>query len=280
VTLITVVALVVAAVFVRWLFRQGGQVIISGPPAKPADQCVAQADGYTGSMTPEQAGNAAIIVGVAIRRGLPARASTIALVTAWQESSLRNLDYGDRDSLGLFQQRPSQGWGTAKQIMNPWYASGRFYDELVKVKNWQTGDINDVAQAVQRSGFPDAYRQHESAGRAWAATLTGHSAAGVTCITNTGPGGGDTELMALLTKVWGDKLTVDQQFSVITINAPDAQTAWSVATMSMAQLAASGIVSVEVGDQYLVTDPLSLADWQYTDPAAALPDTRVVLTLR
>jgi len=257
-------------------------VLLNEDPIVPIDHCVATAGGYTGSMTPEQAGNAAIIVGESIRRGLPARAATIALVTAWQESSLRNLDYGDRDSLGLFQQRPSQGWGTPKQIMDPWYAAGKFYDALVKLKHWQSDDITAVAQAVQNSAFPDAYRKHEDAGRAWASTLTGQTAAGVRCVTNDGPGG-DGDLTPLLTKVWGKKLGVTQQGQVITINAPDIETAWSAAQLSMAQLAASGIASVQVGAWYLQVDPLSLADWHnvaQTPLLQAIPDNQVVLILR
>ena len=81
----------------------------------------------------EQSGNAALIAAVAVQRGLPARAATIALATAYQESDLRNLEYGDRDSLGLFQQRPSQGWGTREEILDPHYAAGAFYDALVQV---------------------------------------------------------------------------------------------------------------------------------------------------
>jgi hypothetical protein len=69
------------------------------------------------------------------------------------------------DSVGLFQQRPSQGWGTVAQLMDPRYASGAFYDRLVKVSGWQNLSVNDAAQAVQRSGFPDAYQKHESAAR-------------------------------------------------------------------------------------------------------------------
>ncbi|NDU79159.1 hypothetical protein GWI34_42250, partial [Actinomadura sp. DSM 109109] len=117
-----------------------------------------------------------------IRRGLPTRAAAIALTTAMQESKLRNIDYGDRDSLGLFQQRPSQGWGTAKQIMDPWYSSGKFYGELVKFSNWKTVSINDAAQQVQRSGYPEAYRKHEPLAKAWASALTGHSPSALTCI--------------------------------------------------------------------------------------------------
>ncbi len=83
------------------------------------------------------------------------------MATVYQETGIRNLDYGDRDSVGLFQQRPSQGWGTAEQLMDPYYATGKFYDALVKIDGWETGDINDVAQQVQRSGYPEAYRDHE-----------------------------------------------------------------------------------------------------------------------
>ena len=109
------------------------------------------------ALTDEQVGNARTIAQVARDRGLPDRAAVIALATAMQESSLRNLDYGDRDSLGLFQQRPSQGWGTPEQVQDPVYAAGIFYDRLVRVPDWQTGDLSLVADSVQRSAYPLAY---------------------------------------------------------------------------------------------------------------------------
>jgi hypothetical protein len=112
-------------------------------------------------LSTEQAANAGTIAGVARARGLPDRAIVIALATAQQESRLRNLDYGDRDSLGLFQQRPSQGWGTEAQVQDPVYAAGIFYDRLVTVPGWDTGRLTDVAQTVQRSGYPEAYQQWE-----------------------------------------------------------------------------------------------------------------------
>jgi hypothetical protein len=113
------------------------------------------------TLTTEQASSAATIAAVGRARGLPDRAVVIALATAQQESRLRNLDYGDRDSLGLFQQRPSQGWGTEAQVQDPVYAAGIFYDRLVEVPGWDTGRLTEVAQAVQRSGFPEAYQQWE-----------------------------------------------------------------------------------------------------------------------
>ncbi|MEW2413868.1 hypothetical protein AB0953_09095 [Streptomyces sp. NPDC046866] len=112
-------------------------------------------------MTPEQAANAATIAAVGVAKGLPDRAVTIALATAMQESALRNLDHGDRDSLGLFQQRPSQGWGTPEQIMDPVYSAGIFYDRLVEIKGYSRLPLTEAAQRVQLSGFPQAYAKHE-----------------------------------------------------------------------------------------------------------------------
>ena len=126
------------------------------------EHCTATAAGTMTQVDPEQAGNAAIIAGVAWDRGLPDRAVVIALATAQQESGLRNIDYGDRDSLGLFQQRPSQGWGTEAQVQDAVYAAGIFYDRLVQVPGWDSGRLTDVAQTVQRSGFPEAYQKHEA----------------------------------------------------------------------------------------------------------------------
>lgn len=93
---------------------------------------------------------------------VPRKGQIIALATAMQESRLRNLGYGDRDSLGLFQQRPSQGWGSAEQIRDPTYASEQFYKHLLKVDGWQQMTVAQAAQAVQKSGLPDAYAQWES----------------------------------------------------------------------------------------------------------------------
>jgi hypothetical protein len=118
-------------------------------------QCALPATGIR--LTGEQIGNARTIAQVGYERGLPERAVVIALATAMQESRLRNLDYGDRDSLGLFQQRPSQGWGTPEQVQDPVYAAGEFYERLVQVPDWQTGELTLVADAVQRSAFPFAY---------------------------------------------------------------------------------------------------------------------------
>jgi hypothetical protein len=127
-----------------------------GVPPVPGHCTVA---GLSMTLTSEQVANAATIAQVARDRGLPERAVVIALATAQQESRLRNLDYGDRDSLGLFQQRPSSGWGTEAQVQDPVYAANKFYDHLVGIPGWETGRLTAVAQAVQRSAYPDAYAQ-------------------------------------------------------------------------------------------------------------------------
>ncbi|WP_198358140.1 C40 family peptidase [Streptomyces fildesensis] len=92
---------------------------------------------------------------------LPVRGQIVALATALQESGLHNLTYGDRDSLGLFQQRPSQEWGTAAQILDPVHASTSFYTALKEVSGWESMTVTQAAQAVQRSGFPNAYAKWE-----------------------------------------------------------------------------------------------------------------------
>ncbi len=144
---------------------------------------VFSADGKGASyeFSPEQAVNAATIAAVGTNRGMPERAVTIALATALQESGLRNISYGDRDSLGLFQQRPSQGWGTERQVMDPSYAANVFYEHLAKVPDYTGLPLTVAAQRVQRSGFPDAYAKHEPDATLLAAALTGRSAATLTC---------------------------------------------------------------------------------------------------
>lgn len=113
----------------------------------------------------EQTGHVATIVTVGAAKNVPARGMVIAVATALQESGLRNLGHqgpaNDHDSLGLFQQRPSQGWGTPAQIMDPVYAAGRFYDKLLRVAGWEQMPLTQAAQAVQISAYPNAYAKWE-----------------------------------------------------------------------------------------------------------------------
>src|SRR3954462_2765648 len=176
--LLPVVAVVVALVGAgAWAYWHGS---IGTLPLRP--HCTATALGKSTDVSPEQAGNAAIIASVAVHRRLPARAATIGIATALQESKLVNLEGGDRDSLGLFQQRPSQGWGTPAQLRDPVYASNAFYDVLVKIEGYQDLPITAAAQTVQRSAFPSAYADHEPEARILASALTGQSPGGLTCV--------------------------------------------------------------------------------------------------
>ncbi|MEU4555731.1 M23 family metallopeptidase [Micromonospora violae] len=114
-----------------------------------------------GDWDSDQVSNAAAIVTTGARLGLPARGWVIAVATAMQESTLRNLAGGDRDSVGLFQQRPSQGWGAPAQLQDPVYASERFFGALATISGWQAMPLTEAAQAVQVSAFPDAYATWE-----------------------------------------------------------------------------------------------------------------------
>ncbi|WP_406391093.1 C40 family peptidase [Streptomyces sp. NBC_00882] len=137
---------------------------------KVAEQVTKILDGASGKnvhikgldLPAEQVPNAQTIVAAGLSLDVPKKGQIVALATAMQESRLRNLNYGDRDSLGLFQQRPSQGWGSAQQISDPVYASEQFYKHLLKVDGWQQMTVTQAAQAVQKSGLPDAYAQWEN----------------------------------------------------------------------------------------------------------------------
>jgi hypothetical protein len=169
-----------------------------------------------------QAGIAATIAGVAARRGLGKQAVTIAYAAALQESQLQNLGYGDRDSVGVFQQRPSQGWGTAAEIENPVYATTRFFAALVKVRGYGKMPVDQAAQDVQHSADGYAYEQWAGLAGLLASYFTGSRAAGVSCwyspggkadlagalkqLTSTfGPGGKGRVLVAMSTERSAEK---------------------------------------------------------------------------
>jgi hypothetical protein len=138
----------------------GGPMVLGGCDAglsgSSAGSRVSPAD-----LTPEQRQNANVIVSTARSLNAPPRAWVIALATAMQESNLRNIPFGDRDSEGLFQQRPSQGWGTPAEVSDPVHATTAFIQRLLAVPGWDSMALTDAAQIVQRTAFPDAYRQWE-----------------------------------------------------------------------------------------------------------------------
>jgi murein DD-endopeptidase MepM/ murein hydrolase activator NlpD len=133
-----------------------------------------------GNLDADQMRNAATIINVAQQMGIPPRGWVIGVATALQESWLRNLPNlgarNDHDSIGLFQQRPSMGWGRPDQLIDPAYAARKFFEKLVKVKGWQKIALTDAAQAVQRSAYPDAYAKHEPLASQIVDALTGGGA--------------------------------------------------------------------------------------------------------
>ena len=210
--------------------------------------CQATAAGSSVSFTPEQTANAALIAAISARRGLPPRAATIALATSIQESKLRNLTYGDRDSLGLFQQRPSQGWGTREQILDPAYSTSSFYDALLKVSGYETRNITEVAQQVQHSGYPQAYAEHEQEGRILASTLTGRSPAAVGCRLKPVERAADGAAVAAdLEAQLGTKPVQDG--AQLTLRGASVEQAWAAGQWAVARAEAYGIDRVQVGDK-------------------------------
>ena len=175
---VAVVIVAVATVAVVRNVDTGGRAgiephCVAGPGADPSGPA------YTLDL--EQTANAATISAIGKRIGMPDHAITVALATALQESKLRNVAHGDLDSLGLFQQRPSQGWGTSAQVMDPQYSVVTFFQHLTKVKGWETLAVADAAQSVQHSASGDAYAQWEPEARTLAAALTGEVPASLTC---------------------------------------------------------------------------------------------------
>jgi cell wall-associated NlpC family hydrolase len=172
---------------------------ISPPPTAPTTSgCVSAgaAKAAAGTFNSTQKASAQIIYNVAVSLGLPQQAAVIAITTAMQESRLQNLPYGDADSIGLFQQRPSQGWGTPAQITDPVYAAKAFYNVLVRIPNWQSLPVAVAAQDVQRSANPGAYAQWQNLATALVNEFSGTASQ---CLTDNGlrvPATGTTHLPA------------------------------------------------------------------------------------
>lgn len=272
VILVLLLAIVAALAAVVWHLATGRTVGV----IPPAEQCLATANGQSTSLDLEQSHYASIIVGDSIARGLEPRAASIALATAMQESNLRNLGpgEGDRDSVGLFQQRPSQGWGTIAQLNDPWYASGRFYAALVKVPNWRTGNINDVAQEVQRSGVPDGYTKHVDAARTFASASTGFSALSMTCSNRATTPGHPADLAAFLRRAFPAARVGVEGKRVVVAGLKDTNQ-WAAAYLAMMNTGTDGVTQVSVAARSWTNDTEKMATWQ---PAS--PSQDVIITVR
>ncbi|MGH3194408.1 MAG: hypothetical protein ACRDOH_08360 [Streptosporangiaceae bacterium] len=149
--------------------------------ALPPPGCQAGAGGQAITLDTDQAAIAATIAGVAARDRLPRQAVTIAYAAALQESKLQNLDYGDRDSVGIFQQRPSEGWGPAAELEDPVYATTKFFAALTQVPGYAKMAVYQAAQAVQHSADGSAYAQWSELAGQLSGYFTGQSPHGVSC---------------------------------------------------------------------------------------------------
>ena len=264
----------------------GGVVVVlqTTPQAPTRQECTADLNGTAWRLSPAQADNAALITAVSVRRAMPARAATIALATALQESKLINIDYGDRDSVGLFQQRTSQGWGTVEEIMDPVYSTNAFFNGLDDVSGYAELPVTEAAQAVQRSGFPDAYAQHEMRSRAWASGLTGQSQATISCsllpaetLAADDPAAVAAARAALGARVvrdFGDLTVTDDGAASLLVDVTSlagtpedtARLAWALAQWGVASAHATGVDSVAVADQVWSRQD---GTWSAAEPANA-----------
>jgi hypothetical protein len=197
--------------------------------------------------------NAATIAAVGIRRGIPRRGVVVALATAFQESKLENLPGGDRDSIGLFQQRPSQGWGRPDQIADPRYAANRFYSALLRVKNWQKMRVTEAAQAVQRSAYPEHYEKWAAKSEVLAGALIGESSGAVACTISTDPpsrgvAAADT-LTASLRLDWGEVRGVAASGPTgVALTVPNAKVGWQYAHWLVSHAEDRGVKRVRFAD--------------------------------
>jgi cell wall-associated NlpC family hydrolase len=244
----------------------GGGCAAAGHPsvATPATPPTTPRGGFApiGAWNSEAVGNAATVIAVGARMGAPARAWVIAVATAIQESPLTNLpDLGDAnnaDSLGLFQQRPSQGWGTPAQITDPVYASTKFYQHLLAVPGWQTMPLAQAAQAVQGSAFPDAYARWEADATRIVAALTGNLNPGALggCI------GTDGEMLA---PPAGYTLPADTPPAVVTAIG------WAVAQLGTPYAFGGDCTAAHSGDPAHQCDCSSLVQQAYAAAGVPLP---------
>jgi hypothetical protein len=216
------------------------------PPPAIGAGCDVRGQDFTVPLDPGQAGIAATIAGVARHRDMPVRAVTIAYATALQESDLENLSYGDRDSVGVFQQRPSQGWGSRHQLLDPVYASTRFFAVLATVPNYRHLLVYQAAQAVQRSADGYAYSQYAPEGAVMAAAFTGEAQRSVWCWY--GGGTGRARLAAASHQLAHDfgplvMRNVGDPSMLVRVSRPAA--GWAVASWLVSHAGSYGIRSVD-----------------------------------
>jgi hypothetical protein len=242
------------------------------------DGCLVHGDEFDVPLSTDQAGLAATIAGVANHRALPVRAVTIAYATALQESDLENLPYGDRDSVGVFQQRPSQGWGTRQQLLNPVYATTRFFAVLAAIPGYRRLPIYQAAQDVQRSADGYAYSQYAGQGAVMATGFTGTAARSVWCWYGSGISGRGRLAAAdrNLTAAFGWLRVRHAGDPIMTVKVPDRAAGWAVACWLVTHAASYRIDTVRfAGYQWLASH--GQGGWRKARPSRHWPAARLTV---
>ncbi|GIG66457.1 hypothetical protein [Phytomonospora endophytica] len=237
---------------------------LPNPFAKP--MCtVTGTDGSAIKVDPTQASNAATIAAVGAKMDISERGVVVALATAYQESRLENIEHGDRDSLGLFQQRPSQGWGTEEQIQDPRYSSKRFFKALKKIEGWEDMRVTEAAQAVQRSAYPEAYEQWADESQVLAEAMLGSVNAAVACKIDDKGKTGDDAIHAVKSELSLDWDGVKPESDGTTIKMSDVGNGWQFAHWMVAYSEDLGVSSVVYdGHEWSAKS----GEWEESDNAA------------
>lgn len=224
----------------------------------------------------EQAANAATITAVGLRRGIPEYGLVVALATAWQESKLHNIDYGDRDSLGLFQQRPSQGWGTEEEVMDPRYAATKFFEHLERIPYWESMRVTDAAQAVQLSAYPEEYEQWAADSQVMVTAYIGDADGALTCrhngATATDPSVGT--LVSALLDDWGDDTIYTEGDTDLLVPVNTPRDGWQYASWLVAHSHAHGVTGIEYNGT-----AWSSADGEWTATESGEGDPHAVIAI-
>lgn len=219
--------------------------------------CTAEGNGQAIPLAPGQAGIASTIAGVARHDAMPRRAVTVAYAAALQESKLQNLHYGDRDSVGIFQQRPSQGWGPARRLEDPVYATTRFFAALVTVPGYLHIPVYRAAQDVQHSADGAAYSQYQQTAADLARAFTGSSPRAVWCWYPGVPSIRAARLTAVareLTKTFGPLAEHRSGDPVLAVHVTSARDGWALAAWLVSHASAYAIRDVRYdGYQWTTT---------------------------
>lgn len=270
-----VVAVIVGLLACVGVYQLGRQV---GPffPERIGRACTVRTPTGVVALDSAQMANAATIAAVGLRQHVPDRAIVVAIAVAFQESKLQNLDRGDRDSVGLFQQRPSQGWGSPSQLQDPRYAASKFYTALLRVTGWESLRITEAAQRVQRSAYPEAYQKWAEQSTVLADALAGRATSAVSCIRVGEPpqrGAVAAETLADSLRLdWGSvEAKTDADGTELPVSASSDQQGWQYAHWLVAHSAGLGVQRVRYGDHVW-----SAADGRWRQVASTEPSAHVV----